>query len=72
MSVYFLRVKFQVSSITLTSFRQGIILPLGRPFQTIGRAFVTLRENQKLGRKFENLIRVFVLQHGPCRHNQPQ
>ena len=34
--------------------------------QTIVQAFEALIENQELGREFENLYRVSVLQHGPC------
>ena len=41
-------------------------------FQILGRAFKTLRENQKLGREFEKLGSVFVLQHGQCYPNQPR
>ena len=44
---------------------------LDRAFQTLGRSFEALRENQKLCREFEKLGRVFVLQHDLCCPNQP-
>ena len=34
------------------------------------QAFEGLRENRKLGRVFEKLGRVFLLQHDPCCPNQ--
>ena len=50
-----------------------------RAFQTRGRSFEALRENQKLCREFEKLGRVFkklgcmfLLQHDLCCPNQPK
>ena len=52
---------------------------LGRAFETLNRAFQILRrdfeglrENQKFDRVFKKLGCAFVLQHGPCYHNQPR
>ena len=40
--------------------------------KTLNRVFEDFRENQKIGRVFEKLGHVFVLQHGSCFPNQPQ
>ena len=39
---------------------------LDQALQTVGRASAPLTENQKFGRVFKKLGRVFVLQHAPC------
>ena len=72
---YFLQTRFSKTLFNKTLVR---VLALTRTaehsntFQTLGRAFEALRENKKLGREFEKLGRVFVLQHGLCCPNQPR
>ena len=71
----FLHTRFSYTLFNKTLGGVSVLKHSAEPYKRsteLRQAFEGLRENRKLGRVFEKLGRVFLLQHDPCCPNQPR